>query len=309
MSKHQAETISIMALLVKFSTERKAVAWLEKRVWGGKPRCGHCGCADKVSTPKSKPFHYWCGYCRKHFTVKTNSVMGASKIPTRKWVVAIYYMLTARKGISSLQLSKELGITQKSAWFMVQRIRAACKGNEFGLDSEVEADETYIGGKERNKHQNKRLKIGQGGAGKQAVLGMRERRGRAKAIPISGHDGVTLQTVIESHVAPGATVYTDEHSGYRHLKRLYQHQRVNHSANEYVSGMAHTNGIESVWAVLKRGIHGTYHHVSVKHLRRYLDEFTFRLNEGNVKVDTLDRMSALCANIKGNRLTYKELIK
>ncbi len=309
MEKRVAKTISIMQLLAMFDTEDKAVAWLENQRWGGVPTCPHCKNQDNISVPKSKKYTYWCKPCRANFTVKTDTIMHSSKLPTQKWVVAMYYMMTARKGISSLQLSKELGITQKSAWFMLQRLREGCFERDFKLSNIVEVDETYIGGKEKNRHNSKKLKAGRGGVGKQAIIGAKERNGDVKARVIKHTDGATLKGFIHDSVEVGSTVYTDEHKGYNDLEGLfYRHGTVKHSAKEYVNGMAHTNGIESVWAVLKRGYNGVYHNWSVKHMHRYINEFTFRLNEGNVEIDTLDRMASLSKNIGGKRLTYRELV-
>ena len=307
MSKSKATTLSIMEVLTLFSTEHKAVKWFESVRWGNKPVCPHCGGIENISKPASKPHTYWHKDCRKNFTAKTGTVMHGSNIPTQKWVVAIYYTMTARKGISSLQLSKELGITQKSAWFMLQRIRTICEQGSFTLHDVVEVDETYIGGLEKNKHADKKLRAGRGGVGKQAVLGMRERDGRVKAVPISDTNSKTLRAAITENVDPGTIVCTDEHRGYSGIP--YDHRYVRHSAKEYVNGMACTNGIESVWSTIKRGFNGVYHHWSQKHCQLYVNEFTFRLNEGNCSVDTIDRMSAVVGSISGKRLRYKDLIR
>lgn len=214
--------------------------------------------------------------------------------------------MTARKGVSALQLSKELGVQYRTAWQMLHRVREACSHGDFRLNNIVEVDETYIGGKEDNKHQHKKLKSGRGPVGKQAVLGMRERNGKVKAMPVKKTDATTLQGVIRANVEKGSTVYTDDHRSYMGLN--YEHGVVKHSAKEYISGMIHTNGIESVWALLKRGYTGTYHHFELKHMQRYLNEFTFRLNEGNCEVDTIDRMGAFVRGISDKRIAYKDLV-
>ncbi|CAC9604224.1 ISSpo3, transposase [uncultured Gammaproteobacteria bacterium] len=203
----KVKTISMVELLAEYSTEHKAIKWLEKIRWDKKPICPHCGGVDSISKCKSKKHTYWHKDCRKQFTVKTDTIMHSSKISTQKWVVAIYYLLTARKGISSMQLSKELGITQKSSWFMLQRIREAYKQGSFKLSNIVEVDETYIGGKEKNKHANKKLNDGRGAVGKTAVFGMKERDGKVKAMVIDRTNKATLQGKIHSNIQAKSTVY------------------------------------------------------------------------------------------------------
>ena len=309
MKKRVAETISIVELLDMFDTEEKAVEWFEELRWGGEPVCPHCGCFENISVAKSKKFTYWCGDCRQHFTVKVGMVMESSKIPLRKWLVAIYYVLTARKGISSLQLSKEIGITQKSAWFMLHRIREACKQGDWLLNDFVEIDETYLGGKDKNRAHSKKKNPGKGSKmDKTAIIGMRERfAGRVKAHVIKDGKGDTLKEAVRENVRSGAVIYTDENKGYIGMPE-YRHRSVKHSAKEFVNGMAHTNGIESVWAVLKRGFNGVYHNWTEKHCDRYVDEFAFRLNDGNCEIDTMDRIKSLCKGMDNKRLRYKELI-
>ncbi len=309
MKKRIAETISIVELLDMFSTEEKAVEWFEGLRWGGRSVCPHCGCFENISVAKSKKFTYWCGDCRQHFTARVGTVMEASKIPVRKWLVAIYYVLTARKGISSLQLSKEIGVTQKSAWFMLHRIREACKQGDWLLNECVEADEVYLGGKDKNRTHSKKRNPGSGSKkDKIAIIGMRERfAGRVKAKVIKDSKGDTLKKAVRENVRPGAILFTDEQKGYIGLTE-YKHRSVKHSAKEFVNGMAHTNGIESVWAVLKRGFNGIYHNWTEKHCDRYVDEFTFRLNDGNCEIDTMDRIESLCKGMDHKKLTYKELI-
>ena len=310
MKKQQVKTLSIIEVMELFSTDEKAVEWLEAERWGDTPVCPHCGGIENISKPASKPFTYWHKDCRSNFTVKTDSLMHSSKIALRHWAVAIYYVLTHRKGVSAMVLSKELKVTYKTAWFMLHRIREGCgEDGAFMLQEVVEADETYLGGKEANKHASKRTNEGRGTVGKQPVFGMLERGGPVKAFPVARVDKETLHGAINKHVEIGTQVFTDDHRGYAGLHGLfYQHGTVKHSVREFVNGMAHTNGIESVWALLKRGYNGTYHHWSAKHCRRYVNEFTFRLNQGNCKVDTIDRMRALFRAMAGKRLRYQDLI-
>lgn len=291
-----------------FPNQEAARIYLEKQRWGKKAECPHCQSKERITTRKGG--YYRCNACKKDFTVRTGTIFERSHIPLHKWMFGMYIVMTARKGISSLQLSKEIGITQKSAWFMLHRIREACSDDGVPLTGIVEVDESCLGGKEKNRHQWKRKGLGTGTAGKVVVLGMREREGRTKAVVIEGTDAVSIATGLGGKVSLDATLHTDEARAYGELSEFFQgHETVNHSADEYVTdeGVT-TNGIESVWAVLKRGIYGVYHHISEKHTNRYLDEFAFRLSDGNVEVKTLDRMKSLVAGGIGKRLTYKRLI-
>ena len=312
MSKKRiATTIGVTQLFRMFPDEDACYAWLEKVRWNGEPVCPHCGGFDNISRPPSKPHTYWHKDCRKHFTVTTKTCMHATKRPLQDWIYTLYTVLTDRNGISAMELSKKLSCQYRTAWHMLHRIRAGCKRGDFTLKRVVEVDETYVGGLEKNKHESKRLHAGRGPVGKTAVVGMKERGGNVIAQPVDKVDAKTLIGLIESRVEPGSVVITDDARVYSSLPNAfnrYKHQTVRHTLGEYVRGSAHTNSIENVWSVLKRSIHGTWHHVSPKHLSRYVDEVTFRLNEGNCEIDTIDRMESLVKGMGGKRLPYAELV-
>jgi transposase-like protein len=244
-------TISTFELFEKFPDQEAARVYIEGRLWPQGPRCPVCGLGERITARKEG--FYRCNQCKEDFTVRTGTIFERSHVPLHKWVYAMYLLVTARKGISSMQLSKEIGITQKSAWFVLHRLREACGPDLEKLRGIIEIDETYIGGIEANKHEYKKLKAGRGTVGKTAVLGMRERGGRTVATPIESADKETVQAAIHQHVEVGSTLHTDEAGAYAGIGG-FSHDAVNHSAGEYVRDDVTTNGIESVFAVLKRGL-------------------------------------------------------
>lgn len=304
-------TISTFELFKMFPDQATARVYLESRLWPNGPKCPVCGLGERITVRKGG--YYRCNQCSEDFTVRTGTIFERSHIPLHKWIYAMYLLVTARKGISSLQLSKEIGITQKSAWFMLHRLREACGGGRGlkKLRGIIEIDETYVGGLEGNKHESKKLRAGRGPVGKTPVLAMRERGegGRTLAIVTPDVDLVTVHTAIYQNVEQDSTIHSDEALVYEGIGGLfYRHQTINHSRKQYVQYDVTTNSTESFFAVFKRGLMGVYHSMSVKHLSRYVNEFAFRMNEGNCKRQTIDRLNDFILGAQFKRLTYKALI-
>jgi len=305
------EGITLMQLATMFPDEASALQWFEARFWPHGRVCGHCGSAHTKEASHAK-MPYWCPDCRSYFSIKTGTLLEYTQLPLRKWVFAIHLHLTSLKGVSSMKLHRDIGVSQRTAWHMLQRIRKAFDDRDddngpFG--GPVEVDETYVGGKRKNMSNAKRkAQTGRGTAGKTAVVGMKDRdTNRVRAKVVATTDTATLEGFVAHHARTGATVYTDEAAAYRGLSDLcYRHESVQHATGEYVRDTAHTNGMESFWSNMKRGYQGTYHHWSRKHLNRYVTEFAGRYR--NRQADTIVQMERTVRGMFGKRLQYGELV-
>lgn len=299
------EVKSVLDLIQAFPTEQSCINHLEILRWNG----------NVVSPfdPTSKVYdckgnRYKCKNTGKYFNVKTNTIFDNTKMPLVKWFHGIWIVTSYKRGISSLQLGRDLDITQKSAWFMLHRIRN-CFGiyNDAQMDNELEADETYVGGKNKNRHATKEIEGSQGRSAKDktSVTGMIESNEKLAARTVDNLQAETLTKEIIKNVKESAMINTDEWLVYNGLKRIYDHSVVKHNQKQYVNGRIHTTSIEGFWSLLKRGIFEIYHFTSIKHLQMYVDEFVFKYNTRTSSEE--NRFNLLLTNLE-NRITYKELI-
>ena len=298
-----------------FHDETKAREWLEARLWPQGPVCPHCGVVNQATLMKGKTTRaglYKCRACREPFTVTMGTIYERSHIPLHKWLAATQLMMSSKKGMSALQMSRMLKLTNRSAWFMCMRIRESLRETSpaqlGGQNKVVEVDETYIGGKEANKHKSKRTRGRQGGKGKEAAIALVERDGRMRSFHVASVNSKTLRPILRAQINRKSYLMTDEATVYVPISEIYAgHGTVNHSIEEYVRGhFWHTNTVENYFSILKRGITGTFHHVSQAHLKRYLAEFDFRYNERQgLNVSDRERMEKSIGGIMGKRLTYR----
>ena len=304
---HHRQGITWSELFKLFPDNAAAEAWFVKSRWPNGVACPKCGSVNVQQRPTRKPQPYRCRDCRKDFSVKTGTLMQSSNLGLQTWAIAFYILSTGLKGTASLKLHRDLGVTQKTAWHLAHRIRETWADSQPPFDGPVEADETYIGGKAKNMHAKKRRELtGRGGVDKVAVAGVKDRdTNHVSAAVVPDTKAATLLPFLSDRTAPGAMVYTDDSGSYNRLP-AGRHESVNHSAGEYVREQAHTNGIESFWAMLKRGYIGTYHHMSPEHLGRYVGEFEGRHNQR--ELDTIDQMAAMVRGTEGKQLRYADLI-
>ncbi|WP_291138607.1 IS1595 family transposase [Flavobacterium sp. UBA7663] len=305
-SKDLRDFDSLFELLDYFTTEAVCEAHLAVIRWNGETTCPYC---ESTNCKKlgGETNRYKCYGCKKQFGVKVGTIFHDSKISLRKWFVAIYLITTNKKGVSSHQLARHIKVTQKSAWFILQRVREVYNEKPEAFTGIVEVDEKFVGGSDSNRHASKKIAGGQGGANHTPVLGILERGGKVYALPVVNRKAKTIIPIMVDQVAAGATVYTDECKSYVSLSRsAYTHDFVCHNAKEYVRGGVHTNGIENFWSHFSRTITGTYHQVSPKHLSRYVNESTFRFN--NRDLSDGSKFDVALANGTNKRLSHKELI-
>ena len=303
---------TLQQAVIYYSSPENCFDFLVSRRWPNGVFCPTCGREDVRFISTRKMWECKNDHARKQFSVKVGTIFEDSPIGLDKWLTAIWLIANCKNGISSYEVGRAIGVTQKSAWFMLHRIRLAMQSKSFarigGFGKEVEADETYIGGKARNMHMRarKRRITGGGAKDKDAVLGVLERGGQIRTMHVPNIKTFHLQSEVKKHVEAGSALYTDELKSYSGLDAMYAHGVINHAA-AYVDGRIHTNGLENYWSLLKRTINGTYVSVEPFHLFRYLDEQAFRYNNRKKPMDDGDRFVLLTSHLLGKRLTYAEL--
>lgn len=301
---------TLQAAILFFGDPDNCIAYLKDIRWpDGIVICPSCGRNDVSWLAKQKKWQCKSQHAKRQFSIKVGTIFEDSPLPLDKWLMAGWLLANCKNGVSSYEIARDLGVTQKSAWFMLQRLRLAAQDSFDGgkLSGTVEVDETFIGGKARNMHLAKRKRViqGRGATGKTVVMGMLERGGKVKAHVIAERDKKTLHGKIEEHVESGSHVITDELVSYWGLEENYTHSVINH-AERYVDGLVSTNGMENFWSLLKRGLNGTYVAVEPFHLFRYIDEQAFRFNN-RLNNNDATRFAKLISQVAGRRLTYAEV--
>ena len=301
--KHFRKGMTLIEITAMFPDDATAEKWFAETRWPNGPHCPKCGSTNVQTGASHKTMPYRCRDCSKRFSVRTGTMMDSSNISYRLWAICNYLLTTSLKSVSSMKLHRDLGVTQKTAWFMLHRMRGSWNKKQGQFSGPVEVDEAYMGGKESRKHADKKLHAGRGTVGKVPVIGALDRKtNHVNATVTDNATRETLHGFVNDNAQKGATVYTDEAKAYKGMS--FKHEAVKHSVGEYVNGEAHTNGIESFWATLKRAHKGTFHKISHKHLQRYVDEFTGRHNSR--PLDTIDQMRAMVSD--GKTLRYQDLI-
>lgn len=304
-----SEPKSLQEAIVYFSNPDNCIDYLVGRRWPNGVICPGCGSAKVSFNTLRRTWKCGSHHAKREFSMKVGTMMEDSPIGLDKWLTATWLLTNCKNGISSYEIARDIEVSQKAAWFMLHRIRLAMQDESFGskLGGEVEADETFIGGKARNMHVSKRDRriTGTGGKDKTAVMGMLERGGNVRTVVIPNRRKSALQSEVRRHVEAGSALYTDALPSYSALAADYAHAVVDHAV-EYVNGRVHTNGLENFWSLLKRGISGTYVSVEPFHLFRYLDEQSFRYNNRK-DVDDAGRFNRVISQIVGKRLTFAQL--
>ena len=307
--RYEREGVSLLEFLDRVPDEATARQWFEARVWPDGRHCPRCGGVETREASATSGLPYWCPDCRRAFSVRTGTALERSQVPLRKWALAIYLFTTSLKGVSSMKLHRDLRVTQKTAWFMLHRIREAWGQDEAPpFEGAVEVDETYVGGRRKFMRTSRRrellAKFGRGGTSMTVVAGARERDSKQiHARVVTGTDRVTMRSFVDRAATAEVSLFTDEAVVYRGMRE--EHYPVNHSVGQYVDGQASVNGMESFWSMLKRSYHGTYHKISPAHLQRYVDEFAGRHNQRDL--DTEAQMTRVVEGLVGRRLTYRGL--